>query len=76
MKKKYFLSSILFFIGFMAFLISGIVNRSKPLPGGAPSYVYFIFQYGYFIAAACMLIAAIGFALSYIYHKPTDTEKN
>lgn len=65
MKKNYLICAILFSIGGICFLLAGIINNAAPLPGGAPSYVYYFVKYGYYFAAVCMLIAGAGYLYSY-----------
>ena len=74
MKKMNLFSSILFFIASIAFLVAGVINSSKPLPGGAPNYAYFLIKFGYYIAAAFMIIAAFGFAWTYYKQKSSGKE--
>lgn len=67
MKKKtgYMLTSALFFIGGVCFLAAAVLNGSKQFSNEAPPYAQVLNQYGFYIAAACMLIAGAGFLYSY-----------
>lgn len=68
MKKKtgYILASVLFFVGGACFLIAAVMNSLKAFSNEAPAYAQVLNQYGFYIAAACLLVAGAGFLHSYL----------
>lgn len=71
MKKKtnYLVTSVLFLIGSVCFLITAIINSSRPKDflAEAPLYAWYLNKYGFYITAVCVLIAGVGFL--YLYFK-------
>lgn len=67
MQKKpgYLVCSILNFTGGICFLIAAILHKEQVFSAEVPQHVQWFDQYGFCIAAACLLIAAIGFLYTY-----------
>ncbi len=68
-KTHYLITSILFFIGGICFLITAVTNKHQDFFAQAPKYVQWLNKYGFYFASICLLIAGVGFLCTYLKNK-------
>lgn len=67
--KGFIVCSALNFIGGTCFLIGAVMYQEQEFSTEVPQYVQWISKYGFYVAAACLLIAGAGFLYTYFRNK-------